>query len=45
MIDWILAGKLAVGGFGATLVVLAILCIVIWIIGFVLQRKTAKNKK
>jgi hypothetical protein len=44
MIDWSLVGKLAGGGFGTTLVVLAILCVVIWLIGFVIQRRTTKIK-
>jgi len=45
MIDWGLVAKIAGGGFGSTLLVLAILCVVIWLIGFVMQRKVRKNKK
>jgi Na+-transporting methylmalonyl-CoA/oxaloacetate decarboxylase gamma subunit len=45
MIDWILVAKIALGGFGSTLLVLAILCIVIWLIGFVMQRRAKTDKK
>jgi len=45
MIDWGLVAKIAGAGFGSTLLVLAILCVVIWLIGFVMQRKVRKNKK
>jgi len=45
MIDWSLAAKIAGGGLGATLLVLAILCIVVWLIGFVMQRRVRKDKK
>ena len=44
MIDWGLVGKIAGGGFGSTLFVLAIVCIVIWLIGFVIQRGVKKDK-
>jgi Na+-transporting methylmalonyl-CoA/oxaloacetate decarboxylase gamma subunit len=39
MIDWDFVGKIAGGGFGSTLLVLAILCIVIWLIGLVIQKR------
>jgi Na+-transporting methylmalonyl-CoA/oxaloacetate decarboxylase gamma subunit len=45
MIDWELIAKIAGGGFGSTLLVLAILCIVIWLIGLVVRRRAAKDKK
>jgi len=45
MIDWGLVAKIAGGGFGSTLLVLAILCVVIWLIGFVMQRRGRKDKK
>jgi Na+-transporting methylmalonyl-CoA/oxaloacetate decarboxylase gamma subunit len=43
MIDWGLVAEIAGGGFGSTLLVLAILCIVIWLIGFVIQRRAKKE--
>jgi Na+-transporting methylmalonyl-CoA/oxaloacetate decarboxylase gamma subunit len=43
--DWGLISKIAGGGFGSTLIILAILCIVIWLIGFVIRRRAAKDKK
>jgi len=45
MIDWGLVAKIAGGGFGSTLLVLAILCVAIWLIGFVMQRRVRKDKK
>jgi len=45
MIDWSLVAKIAGGGFGSTLLVLAILCIVIWLIGLVIQRRAKRDKK
>jgi Na+-transporting methylmalonyl-CoA/oxaloacetate decarboxylase gamma subunit len=44
MIDWGLIAKIAGGGFGSTLIILAILCIVIWLIGFVIRRRAPKDK-
>jgi Na+-transporting methylmalonyl-CoA/oxaloacetate decarboxylase gamma subunit len=41
VIDWGLFAKIAGGGFGTTIVVLAILCIVVWVIGWALQRRAA----
>jgi Na+-transporting methylmalonyl-CoA/oxaloacetate decarboxylase gamma subunit len=43
--DWGLIAKIAGGGFGSTLLILAILCIVIWLIGLVVRRRAAKDKK
>jgi len=43
--DWGLIAKIAGGGFGATLLILAILCIVIWLIGLVIRRRAANDKK
>ena len=45
MIDWNLVAKIAGGGFGMTVLVLAILLGVIWLIGFMLQRKTKRDKE
>ena len=42
MIDWGLVAKIAGGGFGSTILILAILCIVVWLIGFVIQRRAKK---
>jgi Na+-transporting methylmalonyl-CoA/oxaloacetate decarboxylase gamma subunit len=44
MIDWGLIAKIAGGGFGSTLIILAILCIVIWLIGFVIRRRAPRDK-
>jgi Na+-transporting methylmalonyl-CoA/oxaloacetate decarboxylase gamma subunit len=44
MIDWALVAKIAGGGFGSTLIILAILCIVIWLIGFVIRRRAPGDK-
>ena len=44
MIDWNLVREIAGGGFGATLLVLAILCIVVWLIGLVIRRRATKDK-
>jgi len=45
MIDWELVAKIAGGGFGSTLLILAILCIIIWIIGLVVRRRASKDKR
>ena len=45
MIDWNLVAKIAGGGFGLTVLVLAILWLVIWLIGFVIQRKAKRDKE
>jgi Na+-transporting methylmalonyl-CoA/oxaloacetate decarboxylase gamma subunit len=42
MIDWGLVAKIAGGGYGSTLLVLVILSIVIWLIGFVMRRRARK---
>ncbi len=44
MIDWPLVARIAGGGFGSTLLVLAILCTVIWLIGLVIQKRAPRNK-
>jgi Na+-transporting methylmalonyl-CoA/oxaloacetate decarboxylase gamma subunit len=44
MIDWELVAKIAGGGFGSTLLVLAILSIVIWLIGFVMRRRAPRDR-
>jgi len=44
MIDWGLVAKIAGGGFGSTLLVLVILSIVIWLIGFVMRRRAQRAK-
>ena len=44
MMDWELVAKIAGGGFGSTLIILAILCIVIWLIGLAIQRRARKAK-
>jgi len=44
MIDWSLIAKIAGGGFGVTILVLVILCLVIWLIGFVIQRRSKAKK-
>ncbi|MDD4875836.1 MAG: hypothetical protein PHQ86_01710 [Dehalococcoidales bacterium] len=45
MIDWNIVGKMW-GGFGVNILVLAILSIIAWIVGLVIQktRKTATKK-
>jgi Na+-transporting methylmalonyl-CoA/oxaloacetate decarboxylase gamma subunit len=43
MIEWGLVGEIAGGGYGLCILVLIILALVIWIIGWVVQ-KTAKTK-
>jgi Na+-transporting methylmalonyl-CoA/oxaloacetate decarboxylase gamma subunit len=42
--DWELIAKIAGGGFGSTLLILAILCIVIWLIGLVVRRRARRAK-
>jgi len=44
MIDWELVAKIAGGGFGSTLIILAILCIVIWLIGLVVRKRARRAK-
>jgi Na+-transporting methylmalonyl-CoA/oxaloacetate decarboxylase gamma subunit len=43
--DWGLIAKIAGGGFGSTLLILAILTIIIWLIGFVMRRRASKDKR
>jgi len=43
--DWELIAKIAGGGFGSTLLILAILCIVVWLIGLVVRKRAPKDKK
>jgi hypothetical protein len=45
MMDWNLVAKIAGGGFGVTILVLAVVTIVIWLIGLVTQRAAARHKK
>jgi len=45
MIDWELVAKIAGGGFGSTLLILAILCIIIWITGLMVRRRASKDKR
>ena len=40
MIDWILVAKIAGGGFGMTVLVLAILSVISWIVGLIVQKTT-----
>jgi len=42
--DWGLIAKIAGGGFGSTLLILAILCIITWIIGLVIRRRAPRDK-
>jgi len=44
MIDWELVAKIAGGGFGSTLIILAILCVVTWLIGLAVRRRGSKDK-
>jgi len=46
MTDWNLIGKIAGGGFAATITVLVILSAVIWVIGICVQKGPfGRNKK
>jgi Na+-transporting methylmalonyl-CoA/oxaloacetate decarboxylase gamma subunit len=45
MIDWGLVAKIAGGGFGVTILVLVILCLVAWIVGLVVQKTRAGTKE
>jgi len=44
IMDWGLIAKIAGGGFGSTLLILAILCIIIWLIGLVVRRRAPRDK-
>lgn len=41
MINWILVGKIAGGGYGICICILVILSLVIWIIGLIVQKAQA----
>jgi Na+-transporting methylmalonyl-CoA/oxaloacetate decarboxylase gamma subunit len=43
MIDWSLVAKIAGGGFGVTILILAILCLIIWLIGLLMQKRASKS--
>jgi hypothetical protein len=38
MIDWGIAATIAGGGFGTTVFVMVVLCLVAWVVGLILQR-------
>jgi len=39
MTEWGLLARIAGGGFGSTMLVLTILCLVVWVIGLLMQRR------
>ena len=45
MIEWGLLAKIAGGGFGVTVIALVILCLIVWVIGLVLQRIAGKSEE
>ena len=45
MIDWGIVAKVAGGGYGVTILVLSILALVSWVMGLIIQRKTAKPEE
>lgn len=45
VIDWNLVAKITGGGFGVTILVLTILTIVIWLVGFLVQRVATRHKE
>ena len=45
MIDWGLVAKIAGGGFGIVMLVLAILTAVVWVVGLVAQKFPKKGKE
>jgi hypothetical protein len=45
MTDWGLVAKIAGGGFGVTILALAILYVVSWIVGLIVPRPKAGNKE
>jgi len=45
MIDWGLVAKIAVGGFGIVMLVLAILTAVVWLVGLVARKSPEKGKE
>ena len=40
MFDWGIVARVAGGGFGTTIVVLVVLCVIAWVIGLILKRTT-----
>ncbi|MFP3898781.1 MAG: hydrophobic protein [Dehalococcoidia bacterium] len=44
MIEWALIARIAGGGFASTILTLAILAVVIWLIGFVIRRRTTRGR-
>ena len=45
MIDWGLVAKVAGGGFGVTILVLAILSIVLWVVGRVTRESESRGEE
>ena len=45
MIDWNLVAKIAGGGFGAVILVLAILMVITMVLGLIFRRTKAAKKK
>ena len=45
MIDWSLVAKIAGGGFGVTVLALAILYVTAWIVGMIVQKTKAKPEE
>ncbi len=45
MIDWSLVAKIAGGGFGIVILVLAILTAVVWVVGLVARKFPEKGKE
>jgi Na+-transporting methylmalonyl-CoA/oxaloacetate decarboxylase gamma subunit len=43
--DWSLIAEIAGGGFGVTILILVILSLVAWIVGFIVQKTRAKAKE
>jgi len=45
MIDWSQVAEIAGGGFGVTILALAILCLAAWIVGIIVQKTKAKPEE
>lgn len=45
MTDWSLVAKIAGGGFGVTILALAILYVVAWIVGLIVPKPKAETKE
>ena len=45
MTDWALVAKIAGGGFGIVMLILAILTALVWIVGLAARRFTEKGKQ